>query len=113
MSLLLYKLSHLCMRHRRIVVGTWAGLIVVMVALVAWVGAQTSDDLTLPGTGSTEATDLLDRYLPEEANGTNPIVLEVESGKLTDSANEKAVKDVVTAYQRRHGFTLDLGTAGR
>ena len=103
MSLLLYKLSHLCMRHRRIVVGTWAGLIVAMVALVAWVGAQTSDDLTLPGTGSTEATDLLDRYLPEEANGTNPIVLEVESGKLTDSANEKVVKDVVKAYQREPG----------
>ena len=69
MSLLLYKLSHLCMRHRRIVVGTWAGLIVVMVALVASVGAQTSDDLTLPGTGSTEATDLLAATCPRRRTG--------------------------------------------
>jgi len=103
-SLLLYRLSHLCMRHRRTVVAAWVALLVGLVALVASVGAETSDNLTLPGTGSTEATDLLDRYLPEEANGTNPIVLEVTSGKLTDGANKKAIDSVVKAYQHEPGI---------
>ena len=104
MSLLLYRLSHLCMRHRRTVLAAWVALLVGLIALVASVGAETSDNLTLPGTGSTEATDLLDRYLPEESNGTNPIVLEVTSGKLTDSANKKAIDSVVKAYQHEPGI---------
>ena len=94
MSLLLYRLSHLCTRHRRIVVLIWGALLVALGFIVASVGAKTSDNLTLPGTGSTEATDLLDRYLPEEANGTNPIVLEVTTGKLTDSANKQVIDRV-------------------
>jgi RND superfamily putative drug exporter len=103
MSLMLYRLSHLCMRHRRVVVGLWGLLLVALIALVATVGAQTSDDLTLPGTGSTEATDLLDRYLPEEANGTNPLALEVSDGKLTEGAYKKAVDDTVAAYRKEPG----------
>ena len=103
MSLMLYRLSHLCMRHRRVVVGLWALLLVALIALVATVGAQTSDDLTLPGTGSTEATDLLDRYLPEEANGTNPLALEVSDGRLDDGKYEKAVDETVAAYRKEPG----------
>ncbi|GIK77669.1 MAG: MMPL family transporter [Acidobacteria bacterium] len=103
MSLLLYRLSHLCTGHRRIVLAAWAVLIAAMIAAVATVGARTSDNLTLPGTGSTEATDLLDRYLPDQANGTNPIALEVTSGKLTDRGNESAIDRVVKAYEREPG----------
>ena len=39
-------------------------------------GERTSDNLTLPGTGSTNAQDLLQDKLPQQAYGTNPIVLE-------------------------------------
>jgi len=91
------------MRHRRIVVAAWVVALAALIAAVAAVGAQTSDDLTLPGTGSTDATDLLDRYLPEQANGTNPIVLAVTSGKLTDAGNEKAIDRVVDDYKREPG----------
>ncbi|HET6830216.1 MAG TPA: MMPL family transporter, partial [Solirubrobacterales bacterium] len=107
MSLLLYRLSHLCTRHRRVVIGIWIVALLGLGVLVATVGAKTSDDLTLPGTGSTEATDLLDRYLPEQANGTNPLVLSVDDGKLTDAANKKAINATVKAYQREPGV-LDV-----
>ncbi len=103
MSLMLYRLSHLCMRHRRVVLGLWAGLLAVLIALVATVGAQTSDDLTLPGTGSTEATDLLDRYLPEQANGTNPLALEVTDGRLDEGKYKTAVDETVAAYRKDPG----------
>jgi len=91
------------MRHRRIVVAAWVVALAALIAAVASVGAQTSDDLTLPGTGSTDATDLLDRYLPEQANGTNPIVLEVTNGKLTDAGNEKVIDRVVDDYKSEPG----------
>jgi RND superfamily putative drug exporter len=91
------------MRHRRVVVGLWGALLVALIVLVATFGAQTSDDLTLPGTGSTEATDLLDRYLPEEANGTNPLALEVTDGRLDEGKYKTAVDETVAAYRKEPG----------
>jgi RND superfamily putative drug exporter len=103
-SLVLYRLARLCTRHRPVVLAVWVAVLIGVIAAVAAVGAQTSDNLTLPGTGSTDATDLLDRYLPEEANGTNPIALEVTSGRLTDGGNENAIDRVVKAYKREPGI---------
>ncbi|HEX6115748.1 MAG TPA: MMPL family transporter [Solirubrobacterales bacterium] len=100
MSLFLYRLAHACVRHRKVVIPLWLVLIVGVVAGVQAVGAQTSDDLTLPGTGSTEATDLLDEYLPKEANGTNPVVFEATSGKVTDSGRKQAIQDANKALEK-------------
>ena len=41
--------------------------------------------MTLPGTGSQSATDLLSGRFPSQAYGTNPLVVATDSGKLTDS----------------------------
>ena len=54
-------------------------------------GDHTSDNLTLPGTGSTNATNLLEQRRPNQANASNPLVLEAHRGKLTDSSNQQAV----------------------
>ena len=75
--------------------GAWLALTVVLVVVSRTAGSLTSDDLTLAGTGSTKSVDLLEQRLPNEANGTNPIVLEATQGKLTDSANSAAVTDAV------------------
>jgi RND superfamily putative drug exporter len=63
------------------------------------VGKPTSDDLTLPGTDSTRATNLLDRDLPAQANGTVPIVLEAAHGTLTEGANRTAVERTVNSLE--------------
>jgi len=63
-------------------------------------GQQTSDNLTLPGTGSTKSTDLLNARLPKQANGTNPVVMQAHSGKLTDSKNKKAIEDTVSSLKK-------------
>jgi RND superfamily putative drug exporter len=67
------------------------------------VGEQNSDNLTLPGTGSTKAQDLLQAKLPKQAYGTNPVVLEAAKGKLTDSANSKAVDATVKSLKKEPG----------
>jgi putative drug exporter of the RND superfamily len=91
-SLLLYRLGHACVRHRWIVIAVWAVVLVGTVAAVRAIGAETSNNVTLPGTGSTEATDLLDEYLPKDANGTNPVVFEATSGRVTDASRKQAIK---------------------
>jgi putative drug exporter of the RND superfamily len=97
---LLYRLGKFCIRHRFAVIGTWVAIAIAIAILAEQAGEQQSNNLTLPGTESTEATDLLDEYLPHQANGTNPVALEAPSGKLTDSANTKVVNETVRSLER-------------
>ena len=79
MSAALYALGGFCIRHRYPVVVAWVALMVATALIANAVGKQTSNNLTLPGTGSTQAQDLLQDNLPNQANGTNPVVMETRS----------------------------------
>ena len=96
MAGLLYRLGRLCANRAIVVVAVWLGL-VVLVRLVVWgVGAETSNDLSLPGTESQQATDLLASRFPPQQNGSSPVVFHATKGKITDSANKQAVE---TSYK--------------
>jgi RND superfamily putative drug exporter len=82
------------------VIVAWVALVAVLVGASHAVGDRTSDNLNLKGTGSTQATDLLQQRLPNQANGSNPLVLKAASGKLTDSKNKQAVDDTVAALKK-------------
>jgi RND superfamily putative drug exporter len=99
----LYRLGGFCSRHHWPVIACWI-VAVVAIALVANVlGAKNSDNLTLPGTGSTNAQNLLQENLPDQAYGTNPVVMESHSGKLTDDKNKKAVNATVDSLRKAPG----------
>jgi putative drug exporter of the RND superfamily len=87
----LYKLARFCVRYRFVVLTAWLVFAVALVAVSHRVGDRTNDNLTLPGTGSQQASDALSRSFPDQASGSNPIVLHVSSGKLTDSTYSQAV----------------------
>jgi RND superfamily putative drug exporter len=91
----LYAIAGFCARNRWPVAIAWLVVVVVVAAAAKSVGERTTDDLTLKGTGSTQAQDLLNEKLPAQANGTNPVALEATTGKLTSGANERAVKATV------------------
>jgi RND superfamily putative drug exporter len=78
----------------------WLVLVAVVIVISNSVGRETSNDLTLPGTGSTQAQDLLQDNLPKQANGTNPVVMETPSGTLTTGKNEQAVKATVKSLEK-------------
>ncbi len=91
----LYHVGRFCARHHWLLIAVWiAGAIAIAMAGRA-AGDRTSDNLTLPGTGSTKASDVLEARLPEQAYGSNPLVLRTASGKLTDKANKQAVDQTV------------------
>jgi putative drug exporter of the RND superfamily len=91
----LYHLGRFCARHHRFVIAAWIVAAVGLALMGRAAGHNTSDELTLPGTGSTTATDVLEQRLPDQAYGSNPLVIESHHGKLTDSKNEQAVDDTV------------------
>ena len=91
----LYRLGHLVTRHPRIVVGAWLVFTVAIVLLANAAGRPTSDDTTIPGSDSTRATNLLERELPSQANGSIPIVVEAPSGSVTSSSNQAAIEATV------------------
>jgi putative drug exporter of the RND superfamily len=99
-SAALYGIGRACVRHRWVVLALWIAILVATVLLANHFGRNTSNNLTLPGTGSTNAQNLLDADLPDQANGTNPVVMRAPHGKLTSSPNSKVVKDTVASLKK-------------
>jgi RND superfamily putative drug exporter len=91
----LYAIGRFCTRHHWPVIGAWIALAVALLALGGAAGSKTSENLTLPGTDSTKATELLEDNLPEQAYGSNPLVLEAPQGKLTETKYANAVAETV------------------
>jgi putative drug exporter of the RND superfamily len=90
----LYRIGGFCSRHHWPVIGAWIVLAIALVAIGQASGSKTSENLTLPGTGSTLATELLEENLPEQAYGSNPLVLEAPAGtKLSEPKFAKAVEE--------------------
>jgi putative drug exporter of the RND superfamily len=92
----LYAIGRFCSRHHWPVIGVWLVLAIVLVLVGQAGGSKTSENLTLPGSGSTIATELLEDNLPEQAYGSNPLTLETPQGaKLTDPKYSAAVAETV------------------
>ena len=73
MAGLLHRVGLWVARHPLPVVIGWVAVIVLMVLLVARIGALTTNDLTLPGTDSQRATDLLAALI--ESISDQPVLL--------------------------------------
>ena len=97
----LYRIGRLCVRHRLIVVAVW---LLVLAGLALWarsVGPEVNDNLTLPGSDSQRAADVLSERFPSQANGSNPVVLEAPRGaKITDARYKQPIDATVTALRK-------------
>ncbi len=94
----LYHLGRACSRHRLPVLTIWLAIAVGLALASAHFGSQASDNVSLPGTGSQQVTDLLQRGFPTQANGASPIVLRAPQGRhIADY--KSAIDDSVKALQ--------------
>ncbi|MBW8059698.1 MAG: MMPL family transporter [Solirubrobacterales bacterium] len=91
----LYAIGRFCSRHRYPTIAVWLALAAALVVLGQSSNAKTNDNLTLPGTGSTAATELLEDNLPERAYGSNPLVIQSTNGKLTEPRYSAAISKTV------------------
>ena len=116
MARVLYALGRLCARRPLIVIAAWIIVAIIVGGTVSRVGADTSNDLSLPGTGSQAVKDLLTERFPPQQNGVNPIVFDVKTGKLTDDANKQAIKESVQALRKAphvYSVTNPLSSGGQ
>lgn len=100
MSALLHRVGWFCTKHRALVIVTWLVVAVAAIAGAAALGQRTSVDISLPNTGSQDATDLLTSKFPSQAQGSSPIVVRSTDGKLTDARNAAAIAEATEALQR-------------
>ncbi len=116
MTPLLYRLGGFCVRRRWVVVAAWLAVFLALAGAARSVGPELNDNLTLPGTGSQAATDLLAERFPSQANGTNPVVLRAPQGaKLTDAKYQKPIDATVAALKKDpdvHSARSPIGTGG-
>src|SRR5262252_641099 len=100
MAKFLYRVGRFCAAHALIVLLAWIVLAAVVVGLKSQLGSLTSNDQSLPGTQSQQASDLLAAYFPPQQNGSSPIVFHVAKGKITDKANKDAVESSYKALAK-------------
>src|SRR3954453_12262229 len=98
---MLYRLGHLVAAHPVDGIVFWIAVAVGVTLTVKQVGADTDNNVTLPGTGSQAATDLLQAGFPPQQNGSNPIIYHLHgAGKVTDKDNKQAITDSYKAIKK-------------
>jgi RND superfamily putative drug exporter len=97
----LYAIGRFCSRHHWPVIGAWLAVAIALVAISSAAGSKTSENLTLPGTGSTISTELLEENLPEQAYGSNPLVFEAPAGKkLSEPKYAAAIEETAARLEK-------------
>jgi len=97
---LLYRIGRWAFRRRRLVAGVW--LTAVILSVVAAVAAPSGqeEDLSMPGTESQQALDLLDERFPQSsADGAEArVVFQAPDGEqITATEQKAAVRDTLSA----------------
>ncbi|MFL5855306.1 MAG: MMPL family transporter [Solirubrobacteraceae bacterium] len=96
----LYRLGGFCVRHKALVIAVWLVIFCGLAGASVVLGQNTSDNLTLPGTDSQKATDLLNSKFPDQANGSVPVAFVAPEGhKLDESKYKDAIDQVNDAYK--------------
>ena len=92
----LYHLGRFCARFRWVVIALWLAAVIGLGAWAGAAGSQEADSLSLPGTGSQKATDVLNERFPSQSNGSSPIVVHAAGDKsLTTPASQEAISQAV------------------
>jgi RND superfamily putative drug exporter len=96
----LFHLARFCGHRKFAVLGVWLAVFVALALFARAAGTNVNDNVTLPGTGSQAATDLLAERFPSQANGTTPVVLTAPAGAtITESKYKQPIDDTVKALK--------------
>ena len=88
------------MAHRRLVLLAWIVGALGVFAVSQSVGSKSVNTFSLPGTGSQQATNLLQKKFPAQAGDTDQIVFKGRSGKLTNPADRTSITSTLDRVAR-------------
>ncbi|MGW0759002.1 MMPL family transporter [Streptomyces sp. NPDC002814] len=98
MATFLYRIGRWAFRRRRRVLGLWLGVLVLAGLAAALAPAAEEEDLSMPGTESQKAFDLLDERFPESnSQGAEArLVFQAPDGqRVTATEHKAAVEDTL------------------
>ena len=101
-----------CATHPWRVLGTWLGIIVVLIALVSTVGGGLRDEFEIPGSDTQRATDLIEKSFTSEQGGVLNIVFAAPEGQRLDTPERKTAIEQAMAKLRSPEFKPKDGNAG-
>jgi len=93
----LVRLARWSTSHRRVTLGVWAIVLLVAMGASRAAGPHFVNNLSLAGTGSQRAADLLAREFPAQAGDTDEIVLHTPQGTLDTAGIRRRVAPVLAA----------------
>jgi len=83
-----------CVQHRRTVILTWLGALIVVSILGALAGSAYTNTFSLPNTQSTDAIHLLQAVSPKVAGDVEQVVFESTNGaKITNVVTVRHIKE--------------------
>jgi RND superfamily putative drug exporter len=105
----LARWARACATHPWRVLGTWLGIIVVLIALVSTVGGGLRDEFEIPGSDTQRATDLIESEFASEQGGVLNIVFAAPEGQRLDTPERKAAIEDAMAKLRAAPFSATEG----
>jgi RND superfamily putative drug exporter len=86
------------------VIGSWLGILVLLVVLVATVGGSLKDEFEIPGSDTQKATDLIEKEFASEQGGVLNLVFAAPEGQRLDQPQYKAAVDEAIAKLKTQEF---------
>jgi putative drug exporter of the RND superfamily len=86
------------------VVGSWVGIVVLLVVLVGTVGGSLKDEFEIPGSDTQKATDLIESEFTEEQGGVLNLVFAAPEGQRVDQGERKAAIEEAIARLKTSEF---------
>ncbi|WP_434741533.1 MMPL family transporter [Micromonospora sp. SH-82] len=104
MATLLYRLGRASLRRRRLVVAVWLVVLVGLGLAAATLRGPMSSNLTMPGTESQQALDLLAEKFPAASGATGTIAVKAPAeGALASPEGQAVVQSLVEEATRVPG----------
>ncbi|RED54518.1 MMPL family transporter [Cohnella lupini] len=101
MAKYLYQLGLWSARRSRFIIGLWTVILIKAICLGTLFAGPVSDSLSIPGTDSQKALDLLDKEFPQANGGDVRLIFAMPEGKpLTDETTQQAVNKMLDAVAK-------------
>jgi RND superfamily putative drug exporter len=94
------------------VIGSWLGIVVVLIVLVGTVGGSLKDEFEIPGSDTQKATDLIESEFAEEQGGVLNLVFAAPEGERLDTPERRAAIQGAIARLKTQEFKPTEDEAG-
>jgi RND superfamily putative drug exporter len=108
----LARWTRACATHPWRVVGSWVGIVVLLVVLVGTIGGSLKDEFEIPGSDTQKATDLIEAEFAEEQGGVLNLVFAAPEGERLDTPERKAAIQKAVARLKSPEFKPTDDEAG-